>query len=239
MQVCIVNSVTYRDMEVFVTGLLQAESSGKNFIYRSAVSFVRVRGGIYPRELLRKYDLTDKTDSNRGGIVIVGSHVQKSTSQLHALESLSGMSSIEINVVEVIESDSRDKEIERVTDHANISIHKGWDAVVYTSRQLVTGENGDTSLLIGQKESAALVDVMNGISEQPARIIAIGGITSSDIATQGLKIKRAQVISQAIPGVPIWLTEPESRWPGMIYIVFPDNVGGPNARCDMVRILRE
>jgi len=47
-RVCVVNAVSYRDLEVFVQGLLDAEGSGKHFLYRTAASFVRVRGGIAP-----------------------------------------------------------------------------------------------------------------------------------------------------------------------------------------------
>src|SRR6202011_3890421 len=48
-QICIVNAASYRDLEVFVTGLLKAEASGKRFFYRTAASFVRVRGGLEAR----------------------------------------------------------------------------------------------------------------------------------------------------------------------------------------------
>jgi uncharacterized protein YgbK (DUF1537 family) len=237
-QVCVVNAATYRDMEVFVAGLLQAESSGKNFIYRTAASFVRVRGGIPPRELLTKTDLASKTSRKSGGLVIVGSYVQKSTDQLQTLESLSDLCSIEISVEKVLGPDSRVKEIKRVTDKVNETISRGLDAVIYTSRRLVIDPDQDTSLLMGQKISRALVEVVKGIDTEPAWIIAKGGITSSDIATQSLNIKRAQVLGQAIPGVPIWLTGLESRWPGKIYVVFPGNVGGTNALSDMVEILK-
>ena len=44
-KVVVANSASYRDMEVFVLGLLRAEAAGKRFIYRVSASFVRVRGG--------------------------------------------------------------------------------------------------------------------------------------------------------------------------------------------------
>jgi uncharacterized protein YgbK (DUF1537 family) len=137
-----------------------------------------------------------------------------------------------------LDPDSKDKEIERVYANSNDLISKGLDTIIYTSRRLVTDTDEDTSLKIGQKISQALVEVVDRISEEPAWIIAKGGITSSDIATQGLKVKRAQVLGQAIPGIPIWKTGLDSRWPGMIYVVFPGNVGGQNALGDMIKILR-
>ena len=39
--ICVVNAVTYRDLEVFVHGLLAAEAQGRRFLYRTAASFVR------------------------------------------------------------------------------------------------------------------------------------------------------------------------------------------------------
>lgn len=51
--------------------------------------------------------------------------------------------------------------------------------------------------------------------------LAQGGITSSDIATKALEAKRAKVMGQALSGVPLWQLGPESRFPGVPYIVFP------------------
>lgn len=48
-----------------------------------------------------------------------------------------------------------------------------------------------------------------------------GGITSSDLATKALEAQRAKVVGQALPGVPFWELGPESRHPGIPYIVFP------------------
>lgn len=48
-----------------------------------------------------------------------------------------------------------------------------------------------------------------------------GGITSSDLATKALEAKCAKIVGQALPGVPLWQLGPESRHPGVPYIVFP------------------
>ena len=50
-----------------------------------------------------------------------------------------------------------------------------------------------------------------------------GGITSSDLATKALEARRAKVMGQALAGVPLWQLGPESRHPGVPYIVFPGN----------------
>lgn len=66
---------------------------------------------------------------------------------------------------------------------------------------------------------------MRELSVSPSYIIAKGGITSSDVGTRGLGVKKALALGQAAPGVPVWLTGKESRFPGMPYIIFPGNVG--------------
>lgn len=236
-QVCIVNSASYRDMEVFVAGLLQAEDRGQRFIYRTAASFVRVRGGLAPSNLLTGADLSNPK-AVAGGLVIAGSYIKKSTDQIEAARSLPGIVDIEVSVRQLLDEDSREEEINRAIELANDTLKAGKDALIYTSRQLVTGADEASSLQIGRAVSSALVRIVAGIAERPRWVIAKGGITSSDVATKGLGIRRAMVLGQAIPGVPIWLTGEESRWPGMVYVVFPGNVGGPDAIAEMIRILR-
>jgi uncharacterized protein YgbK (DUF1537 family) len=234
-QVGVVNAATYRDVEVFVAGLLQAESIGKRFIYRTAASFVRVRAGLAPGRLLTSADLAVST--SKGGLIIAGSYIQKSTLQIEAVQSLRGMTDLEVSVAKLLDPDGRAEEIRRVIHQANGALAAGHNTLIFTSRQLVAGSDAVSSLQIGQVVSAALVEIVQNISARPAWMIAKGGITASDIATRGLQVKRAQVLGQAIPGVPIWCTDPKSRWPGLIYVVFPGNVGGPGAIAQMVQFL--
>ena len=56
-------------------------------------------------------------------------------------------------------------------------------------------------------------------------LIAKGGITSSDIATKALDIKKAIVIGQAAPGIPVWRLNYKARFSNILYIIFPGNVG--------------
>lgn len=62
-----------------------------------------------------------------------------------------------------------------------------------------------------------------------------GGITSSDVATKALGMKRAIVLGQAAPGVPLWRCDEESsRYPGVPFVIFPGNVGGDDALAEIV-----
>jgi uncharacterized protein YgbK (DUF1537 family) len=86
--------------------------------------------------------------------------------------------------------------------------------------------------------SEALSSIVSSLKIRPGYLLAKGGITSSDLATRGLGVRRAQVLGQILPGVPVWRLGQESRWPDLTYIVFPGNVGGPDVLAELVSILR-
>jgi len=92
-------------------------------------------------------------------------------------------------------------------------------------------------LTIGRRVSDSLVEIVRAISTRPRYLLAKGGITSSDVATKGLDVRRALVLGQILPGVPVWRTGDESRHPGLAYIVFPGNVGDSSALVQVVTAL--
>ena len=112
------------------------------------------------------------------------------------------------------------------------------DALLFTSRPLVTGAEAAGSLEIGRRVSESLVATVRALPVRPRYVLAKGGITSSDMATQALGVRRAVVQGQLRAGVPVWQLGPESRWPGLAYIVFPGNVGGPAALAEVVAALK-
>jgi uncharacterized protein YgbK (DUF1537 family) len=59
------------------------------------------------------------------------------------------------------------------------------------------------------------------------------------VATLALGVKRAWVLGQLQPGVPVWRLGPESRFPGMSYVVYPGNVGQPDSVAQAIRFFRE
>ncbi|MGD2270844.1 MAG: four-carbon acid sugar kinase family protein [Desulfobacterales bacterium] len=234
--VCVVNAASYRDLEVFTTGLLDAEAHGKHFLYRTAASFVRIRSGLSPRPLLTTHDLELPDSGN--GLIIVGSYVPKTTDQVHKLLEHQEISHTEVSVDLLIDDKRRLMEIERVTADADRALDHGKDMVIFTSRQHVAGKDAKSSLSIGQKISQGLIAILDKISTKPRYILAKGGITASDVATMGLRIKRAMVCGQIIAGVPVWKLGAESRLPDSAYIVFPGNVGDSQALIEVVNKLR-
>lgn len=234
--ICIVNAASMRDIQVFVLGLLQAEAQGKKFLYRTAASFVQVRAGLAARPLLTRADLA--LPQAGGGLVVVGSYVPKTTGQLAELLVQPGVASGELRVASLLEAHAQQAEIERAARIVEQALQQGQDVVVYTSRDLTTGQNAEHSLSIGQRVSDSLVALVHAIKTRPRYLLAKGGITSSDVATKGLGVRRALVLGQILPGVPVWRTGAESLHPGLAYIVFPGNVGDAHALARVVAALR-
>src|SRR5215471_5774633 len=234
--VCVVNAASQRDLEVFVQGLLEAEAHGRRFLYRTAASFVLVYADITSRPLLAPAELA--LPESGGGLIIVGSHVPRTSSQLAALCSQPGVVSVEVQVPALLAEAQHAAEVTRVRRAVEQALRGDADVVLFTSRTLVTGTDVASNLAIAQRVSAGLVAVIRALATRPRYILAKGGITSSDIATQGLGVKRALVLGQILPGVPVWQLGAETRYPGLGYIVFPGNVGGPHALAEVVTALR-
>ena len=236
----VANAASYADLEVFVLGLLDAEEEGKRFIYRTGPSFVRARGGIREKGPLRPEELYRRRPRRGHGLVLVGSHVALTTSQLEEALKLDGVSPVELSVPRLLEEAEREEELARVAGEVNAGL-AGSEVVVYTSREVVGGGPGRTGFEVGRAVSDALVEVMRRVdAEAPlAFVVAKGGITSSDVGTRGLGVRRAEVAGQMLPGiVSVWVLPEESAFPGLPYVIFAGNVGGPDSLARVIQILR-
>ena len=234
-QVVVVNSITMRDMEVFTLGLLQAETAGKRFMYRTAASFVQVRAGLATKPLLTAEDLN--LSEQGGGLIVAGSYVPKTSKQIAALFAQTDIFALEVDVTKLLDETERAAEISNTIAEVDRALAQNEDVLIYTSRKLVSEKNGKSGLAIGRIISDSLVEIVRQLSSSPRYIVAKGGITSSDIGTLALKVKHAHVAGQILPGVPVWWLGEESRHPGLPYIVFPGNVGDINALVTLVERL--
>lgn len=238
-QPVVVNAASYADLNVVVLGLVQAEAAGKRFLYRTGASFVRARAGLPARELLTRAELLGgNAPPYLPGLVVVGSHVRRSGEQLTRCLELPGVTGIELSVPAVLAGEGAGRqEIDRVRAAAEDALRDGRTTVIFTSRQVEQAPGGD-QLVISRTVSAALVATVQGIEGRPGFVVGKGGITSSDVGTRGLGARRALVLGQIRPGVPVWRLGPETRFPGLPYVVFPGNVGGPETLAEVVDQLR-
>ncbi|KAI5066263.1 hypothetical protein GOP47_0018887 [Adiantum capillus-veneris] len=235
--VCIVNAASERDISVFCAGMLQAELKGKRFLCRTAATFVSARIGIKYKAPLTPKDLGISTCKN-GGLIVVGSYVPKTTKQVEELKArcahLIHCLEVDVALIAFGSLASREAEIGHISTAADALLAAGKDTVIMTSRTLITGKDDSENLEINSKVSSALVEIVIRIQVHPRYLLAKGGITSSDLATKAMKARKAEVLGQALPGVPIWKLGVGSRHPGIPYIVFPGNVGSSTAIAGIV-----
>lgn len=238
----VVNAASYGDLAVVVLGLLYAEAEGKRFGYRTAASFVRLRGGIPPRSLLSTQEIIGAHPTATGGLVIVGSYVPGSTQQLTNLLTLPNVVGVELPVSSIIQHETAIYAISaEIGQRIDTLLKQGHTGVIFTSREVVSGTDSSDFLAIGRRISQALIASLRAVNITPRFIIAKGGITSHDVAQHGLDAKRARVQGQISAGVPVWRLEQDmqTHFAGIPYIVFPGNVGGPEGLKDVVQMLSD
>lgn len=234
----VVNAINDCDIKVFCIALYRAIAKGKHFLFRTAAGFVKEIGGIPNKSLLSKEEMVIK-NVDAGGIVIVGSHTAKTTNQLDHLKSLKNIEFIEFNSDLVLEEGALEDELNSVIAKEEEFIGQGKTVVVYTKRRLLTveGDTKEEALSRSVKISEAVQSLIGRLKITPSFVIAKGGITSSDIGTKALRVKKANVLGQIKPGIPVWQTGEESKFPQIPYIIFPGNVGEEATLKEIIEIL--
>ena len=237
-KVC-VNAIDYCDVKVFCIALYRAMAAGKNYMFRTAAGFVKVVGGITDIPLLTRKDMV-VNETDNGGVVVVGSHTAKTTAQLEELLKLDNVVPVEFQSSIVLEGDDAFyNEVKRCVAEEEKIIKSGKTAVCFTERKLLTVENDtkESALIRSVKISDGVQRLVGDLSITPAFVIAKGGITSSDVGTKALRVKCANVMGQIKPGIPVWQTGSESRFPQTPYVIFPGNVGEVTTLREAVEVL--
>ncbi len=224
-QKVVVNALEQEELKVFAIALYKAIKNGKRFLFRIAADFVKIFANISSQPLLTGNEMVKK-HSTYGGMVVIGSHTKKTTAQLEYLKNVKGLVFLEMNTDLVLEG-KLNEEVSQIISQCESLIRNGETPVVYTKRTLLTleGDTGEEALLRSVSISDAVQKVVGELRAEPSFIIAKGGITSSDVGVKALKVKEAVVLGQAQPGIPVWRTDEDSKFPGIPYIIFPGNVG--------------
>jgi uncharacterized protein YgbK (DUF1537 family) len=247
----VVDATTDEDLRVLVQALVAAEAAGKRFLYRTGPSFVRSRTGqvaappVDARRLRRVFREPSRDDRPYAarGLVAVGSHVAMTTRQLDRLRAEGGIVELELDVPTLLDRERAADHLAATTGRATELLTRAveHDLVVRTSRTQVTTADAPGNLAVARTVSAALVAVVRAVVTRvrPRFVLAKGGITASDTATDGLDITRAWSRGTLLPGmVAVW--EPVSGpGQGIPYVVFPGNVGDDDGLLHAVRTLRQ
>lgn len=238
----VVNAVEYDDLKVFIIALADALRQGKYFLFRTAASFIRVIGGIEERPLLSS-DLLFGSERMGPGLVVIGSYVKKTTEQFKEMKKLANLICVEWDVGKAINKKEMEKESNRVIKEVESAFDQGKDACVYTSRKYhdfnLNRDNAEENLHFFKRISAGLIKVVRELKRRPGFLVAKGGITSSEIGVKALGVKKAMVLGQIKPGIPVWRLGSESLFPNLPYVIFPGNVGDKDTLKQVVEILRD
>ena len=222
----VVNAADYVDVEIFTLALLRSK---KNFLFKTAAAFPKVIGGVEDKNFLTRSELVDANNPN-GGLIIVGSHVKKTTDQLSALKKIPSGEFIEFDVSDL-------GAVDEIIRRAEENILRGRTTTIYTSRRVLDLGDAEKNLAASVKISDSLAGVVKRLNVRPKFLIAKGGITSADVCTNGLGVRKALVLGQVAAGVPVWRLGAESKFPGMSYIIFPGNVGNVDTLRGIVEML--
>ncbi|MFK8162703.1 MAG: four-carbon acid sugar kinase family protein, partial [Lewinella sp.] len=225
----IVNAADYIDLKRVALAILRFAKYPQ---LRTSASFIKALLGQPDRPKLK----LKAQQQGRGGLFIVGSHVPKTTAQLRHLQQHHKLVEFEVDVKAVVlqvpefaqEMKMRSMAA-ALTRNIAEALQNGQHVLVYTSREVIKVDGAAANLNIAAAVSGYLETVVANLPEAPSFLLTKGGITSSRIATEALGVKRAIALGQVQPGVPTWELGPESKFPGMPFIIFPGNVGADNS----------
>ena len=225
--ICIVNAVSYEDLAVFFCHCFLSRRGAGQEVYDPFLCFSCEGSGLHQRP-----------SALNGGPILEYRQVpadsslpvpvrKKQHSSLPPCQSFPMVKQIVLNQHLVLNPPAFADEVRRVTEEVNHCIHEGQTVVVMTRRERIDAGTGnpEDDLRIAVTISDAITPIVCNLREVPSFLIAEGGITSSDIGTRGLQVKKALAMGQSLPGIPVWKTGPESRFPGLSYVIFPGNVG--------------
>ncbi|MBR8836055.1 MAG: four-carbon acid sugar kinase family protein [Stigonema ocellatum SAG 48.90 = DSM 106950] len=230
-QCAVVDAETQADLNRFAQDVLAAASLGKRFLFRSAASILTALAALPPQPIAPE-NMAQYVRGGKPGVVMVGSHVQKTTQQLGVLLQTDGTVGIEVDVAQLVD--------ETVNQYATIladiteSVHEAFNAgktpVVYTSRVELSFADAKTRLLFGVKVSGLLMDIVQALPTNIGFLISKGGITSNDVLSTGLALTSARLLGQILAGCSMVITPSNHpQYPNLPVVLFPGNVGDADA----------
>ena len=234
-QCCTVDAETQADLDNFCRQVNTAVNMGKRFLFRSGASLLTSMSQL-PKQPVAATSMAQYVRQGKAGVVLVGSHVQKSSEQLSELLKQENVVSHEVDV-ELLET-----QYERLLDAAIYAAHKAQDAnrslVIYTSRVEKQFPDQQLRLQFGMKVSALLMDIVRRLPSDIGFLISKGGITSNDVLSHGLALQKSRVLGQILAGCSVVRCPDEHpRYPGLPVVIFPGNVGDKYALVEVFKRL--
>src|SRR5699024_1156320 len=99
----VVNATEYTDMEVVAAAIADLESEGRGLVTGCAPSSVRPLAGQSGARVVQAESITIPAGRLEHGLVVVGSHVGLTTTQLRAVQERGTLAEVEIDVPSVLD----------------------------------------------------------------------------------------------------------------------------------------
>jgi uncharacterized protein YgbK (DUF1537 family) len=240
-QCVVVDGETQADFDQFAADVLAVASRGKRFLFRSAASILTSLAALGPQPVPAE-EMAKYSRGQKPGVVIVGSHVKKSTQQLERLLQEPDVAGIEVDITQLLPSGegSRDDVLSQTLEQLHTAYTEGKTPVVYTSRQEIPFNQVEERLEFGIAVSALLMDIVRGLPADMGFLISKGGITSNDTLSDGLALTTARLLGQVLPGVSMVKTPGNHpQFPDLPVVLFPGNVGDAEGLVTVYRRLSQ
>ncbi|MFP4102217.1 four-carbon acid sugar kinase family protein [Coleofasciculus sp.] len=226
----VVDGENQADLDKFAADVLTAAAQGKRFLFRSAASILTSLASLgaqpVPPENMAQY-----VREGKPGVVLVGSHVKKTTQQLEQLLKLSDIVGVEVDVTHLLEESASQREalLTKVVAAVDEIHNSNKTPAIYTSREELAFKDVQSRLNFGAAVSALLMDIVRDLPQDIGFLISKGGITSNDVLSTGLDLRAARLLGQIIPGCSVVRTPSDHpQFPDLPVVLFPGNVGDAN-----------
>jgi len=233
-QMVIVNATKYEHLDYFSDAILSFIKKGKTFLFQSAASFVKSLTKNPDQPLLNHKIISEKGP----GLFVIGSYIHQTTMQLQELIEKTSVVPLEIDIHKILKEKDYQQLLFDFKKKIGSLLEKNVTPVVFTSRQETYLNSKGERIILGQKISNFLSELVMDLIPKPAFLVAKGGITSHQILAKGLQIKQSRVLGQILPGVPVISLPGTHYYPFLPYIIFPGNVGDKNALVDIFKKLK-
>lgn len=232
---CVVDAECPSDLDGFVAQVRAAVADGKRFLFRSAASLLTALAGLPPQPVAPG-GMSRFVRGGRPGVVLMGSHVATSSRQLEHLLVHSDVLPVEVAVDRLAD----DEDGLYADIQASIGTARGEcrGVALYTSRGERELPSAAERLAFGERVSGFLMRLVRALPEDIGFLISKGGITSNDTLSRGLALSRARVLGQVRAGCSVVRCPADHpRFPELPVVIFPGNVGGPEALTEVYRIM--
>ena len=228
----VVNAEEYDNLVAFTAEVYKNLNENKYYVFQSSSSFVKAFTHNPDQPLIR--DFNSKLFSD--GLVIIGSHVKKTTQQLNRLLKSDVAQGYELDIDKIIgNSDAYLRSV--FNDLLTIRAH-GCIPIVYTPREERKMISHNEQIELGKQISSFLVGIVKDIPYAIFWLISKGGITSHELLTKGLEVSLCRVHGQVLPGVPVVRIEGGGHPEPFSFIIFPGNVGSEDSLLETFEIMR-